>query len=311
MIFPQIKLLDIAGPLQVFTDACRESRAQYEVTVVSLTGGKIATDTVLPVTASAAKPWRNRSIDTLIVAGGNGSRAASRNAKLVSAVRQMASRSRRVGSVCSGAFVTAAAGLLDNRRAVTHWDACAELAETYPKIRVETDPIYIKDGNVWSSAGVTAGIDMALAMVAEDFGKAASLAVARSLVSFMVRPGGQSQFSAALVSQSADTRGQFDDLHGWILGNLKSDLSVERLAAIAKMSSRNFSRIYASEIGISPAKAVEAFRLEAARRLLEDTSYSIKEVARTCGFGDEERLRRSMQRSLHVSPSDYRQRFAL
>ena len=309
VVFPEIKLLDIAGPMQVFTDANVDNEARYNISVVSLDGGNILTDTVLPVVSVPIADLDLRAIDTLIIVGGGGSRAASEDTKLITALKGLVAGSRRIGSVCSGAFVLAATGLLDGRRAVTHWDSCDYLAEKFPQVQIETDPIYIKDGDVWTSAGVTAGIDMALAMVAEDFGKPEALAVARSLVTYMVRPGGQSQFSTTLLLQSNESAARFDELHNWMQGNLGADLRVEKLAQVARMSPRNFARLYTSETGCTPAKSVENMRVEMARQLLEDTDHPIKVVALKCGFRDEERLRRAMGRVLNASPSDYRKRF--
>jgi len=199
--------------------------------------------------------------------------------------------------------------MLDRRRAVTHWESCAALQQAYPEVQVEKDPIYIRDGHIWTSAGVTAGIDMALAMVAADHGRQAALSLARSLVAYMIRPGGQSQFSPVLDQQENDSTGKFEALHVWIIDNLDKDLRVEALARQANMSARNFARVYAAETGSSPARAVEQFRVEAARRLLEDTSLPVTAIADRCGFNDDERLRRAMTRTLNLSPKDYRRHF--
>lgn len=309
VVFPHVKLLDIAGPLQVFNDACRRGGAHYDVAVASLDGGKLETDTVLPIHATQLANWRDTDIDTLIIAGGIGTRDAAQNTQLVTMITELAGHTKRVGSVCTGAFVLAATGLLDGRRAVTHWDSCAELQAEFPKVKVESDPVFINDSGVWSSAGVTAGIDMALAMVADDFGKPSALSTARYLVTYVVRPGGQSQFSTALANQTKDSAGQFEKLHLWIADNLAADLRVEALAAFVGMSPRNFTRRYIAKIGVSPAKSVERMRVEAARVILESTQMSIKSVAQRSGFGDEERLRRAMQRHLHTAPSEYRERF--
>lgn len=248
-------------------------------------------------------------IDTLIIAGGRGAQAAAKNMQLVALLTELAGKATRVGSVCTGAFVLAAMGLLDGRRAVTHWDSCTKLQGEFPKVQVEADPIFINDRSVWTSAGVTAGIDMALAMVAEDFGKQTALSTARYLVTYVVRPGGQSQFSTALENQTKDSTGQFENLHLWIADNLAADLRVDELAAFVGMSTRNFTRRYIEEIGLSPAKSVERIRVEAARDILESSQMSIKSVALQSGFGDEERLRRAMQRHLNIAPSEYRVRF--
>jgi transcriptional regulator GlxA family with amidase domain len=215
---------------------------------------------------------------------------------------------RRVCAVCTGAFLLAEAGLLDGRRAVTHWGSCDALQQPYPRITVERDPIFLRDGKVWTSAGVTAGIDLALALVEEDLGRAMALRVARHLVVFLKRPGGQSQFSAMLESQ-AQGDGAFGDLHDWMARRLADDLGVDALAARAGMSPRNFARVYAKRMGTTPAKAVERLRVDAARRALEETDASIESIADRCGFGDEERMRRSFLRSLGVPPRHYRARF--
>ncbi|WP_299820389.1 DJ-1/PfpI family protein [uncultured Roseibium sp.] len=311
VVFPQMKLLDLAGPLQVFADAVDENGgAVYRTEVVSTDGRHVKTDTPVSIATHAMGSWENERIDTLIVAGGKGSRAAALNPVFVDGVMTLANRAERAASVCTGAFVLAACGLLDGRRAVTHWQSCAELSRKHSSVKVETDPIYIKDGNIWTSAGVTAGIDMALAMVAEDIGRTASLSLARELVSYVVRPGGQSQFSSTLDRQILDETGRFESLHEWIADNIDKDLRVDVLAERANMSPRNFARLYTQQIGTTPAKAVESLRIDAARRSLEESELPVSEVARRCGFGDDERMRRSFIRVLHVSPSDYRQRFA-
>jgi transcriptional regulator GlxA family with amidase domain len=222
-------------------------------------------------------------------------------------VRQRATQARRVASVCTGAFLLAAAGVLDGRRATTHWKYCARLAQRFPAVRVEPDPIFLCDGPVWTSAGVTAGIDLALALVEEDLGRAVALAVARYLVVFLKRPGGQAQFSAALSLQAADDK--FGTLHDWINGHLASDLSLSVLADQAGMSERSFSRRYAEATGQTPARAIERLRVEAARRLLSESRLPVKRIAQRCGFGAEETMRRSFLRLLAVTPQDYRSRF--
>ena len=208
-----------------------------------------------------------------------------------------------------GAFVIAASGLLSGRRAVTHWRWCETLKKNYPDITVESDPIFIKDRNIWSSAGVSAGIDLALAMVEEDFGHSVALDVARNLVVFLKRPGGQSQFSTPLKVQTADRGGAFDRLHGWIAENLDADLRVDRLAEVCGMSLRTFNRNYTAKTGATPARAVEAMRVEAAKRMLEQSRSNIVRIAEFCGFGDDERLRRAFIRNLGVPPAEYRRRF--
>ena len=309
IVFPEVKLLDLSGALQVFEDANSVCAARYKTAILALQAGPVKTDTAVSISADDISKWPDRAIDTLIVAGGPGSRTACADERLVTEVRRLAAVSTRVASICTGAFVLAAAGLLDHRRCVTHWESCAHLQDRFPQTRVDPNPIYVRDDNVWTSAGVTAGIDMALAMVADDYGRTSALTLARSLVAYMMRPGGQSQFSPVLDQQASDAGGRFEALHTWIIDNLASDLKVERLAEQANMSARNFARVYASETGTSPARAVERFRVEAACRLLEDTSLPVTTIADRCGFNDDERLRRAMTRAVALSPNDYRKHF--
>lgn len=313
VVYPDIVLLDLAGPLQVFAGARRrgEQELAYETAVASVDGGKVQTDTIVAIESLPMRQWFRRRIHTLVVVGGNGAVPALADRNFVGQVARLAARSQRVCSVCSGALILAAAGLLEGRRATTHWDDCAHLARLSSNVEVQPDPIYVKDGNVWTSAGITAGIDMSLAIVAEDLGREPALELAQSLVTYMVRPGGQSQFSPVLTRQMAETSGRFEGLHRWIEANLARELRVEDLAAHEHMSLRNFHRLYCSTMGITPAKAVEAIRMEAAREMLETTGSAIKAVARRCGFGDEERLRRAFVRSMGLSPSEYRRRFRL
>ncbi|MEO0654244.1 MAG: GlxA family transcriptional regulator [Pseudomonadota bacterium] len=313
VVYPDIVLLDLVGPLQVFSHAPYPVTKGngYECAVVSVAGDMTPTNTIVSIPSQPVSSVANRSIHTLIVVGGDGAVPGMRDQPLVDAVRSMAQGARRVCSVCSGALVLAATGLLDGRRAVTHWDDCKMLADEYPHVQVELDPIYIKDDDVWTSAGITAGIDMALAIVSEDLGRASAMQVARSMVAQMVRSGGQSQFSPALGRQESDGAGRFDALHGWIAEHLKDPLRVETLAERAGMSPRNFARAYARVVGTTPAKAVEAMRIERAQDLLETSPKSLKEIAVLCGFGEEDRMRRAFLRTLKVSPSEYRQNFQL
>jgi len=308
VVYPHIKLLDLTGPLQVFSDArCDYAKPAYRVVVASLNAESIQTDTCIALDCESLSDWHHRRIDTLIVVGGRGVFSALNNTRLTSSIARLAKKSRRVGSVCSGAFLLAASasGLLDGRRATTHWESVSKLATDFPDIKVDENPIYIRDQNVWTSAGVTAGIDMALAMLSEDHGRAAALSLARTLVTFLIRPGGQSQFSETLELQAKDSGAKFDSLHQWIQANLGRELRVEHLANQVNMSPRNFSRIYAMETGRTPAKAVEFIRVEAARRLLEEGKLSMRAVARHCGFKDGERMRRSFIRTVKVAPSHY------
>jgi transcriptional regulator GlxA family with amidase domain len=309
--FPDVQLLDVAGPLQVFASANEMNRAPgqrpcYEIRVVARSS-PVVSSSGLALLAHGLS-LNERSVDTLIVAGGAGVDAASQDQRLISWLGERASGARRVASVCTGAVVLGAAGLLDGKRVVTHWAECERLARCYPKARVEVDPIFLQDGKIWTSAGVTAGIDMSLAMVEKDIGHAAAIAVARDLVVFLKRPGGQSQFSAALALQQSDSR--LDQLHSWIAGHLAEDLSVPALAARARMSERTFLRHYSAAMQQTPARAVERMRVEAARQLLATTRLSIKQIAAKCGFGSEETMRRSVLHKVGVTPSEYRSRFS-
>jgi transcriptional regulator GlxA family with amidase domain len=267
--------------------------------VATSAGPTLATDMLSSLDAA---------LDTLVIAGGQGIHAATEDAALVDWVRARSAAARRTASVCTGAFLLAASGVLDGRRTATHWSVCAELARRFPAVRVEPDPIFVRDGPIWTSAGVTAGIDLALALVEEDLGRELALAVARYLVVFLKRPGGQAQFSAALLLQTAEDR--FVALHAWISSHLARDLSLPVLAAEAGMSERSFSRHYLEATGLTPARAVERLRVEAARRLLSESRLPVKRIARQCGFGSEETMRRGFLRLLAATPQDYRARFS-
>ncbi len=317
--FDRAQLLDVSGPVQTFATAneiVAESGGEppYRIAVGSRRGGPICTSSGLPlVTQPTSKFSGTAQIDTLIVPGGPGVHEALKDKNTISWVRRNSAKARRVASVCTGAFLLAEAGLLDGRRATTHWKSCARLQENYPKIHVEHDPIYLTDGKIWTSAGVTAGIDLALALVEADLGRGIAMRVARQLVVFLNRPGGQSQFSAPLEAQAAAADGNapnhFAPLHGWIAAHLTGDLRVERLAEQAGMSPRTFARVYAGSMGTTPARMVEKIRVEAVRRVLEETDMPIKRIAAECGFGQEERLRRAFARQVGTTPAEYRARF--
>ena len=312
LTFPAVQLLDVTGPLQVFASAndhvTRAGGAPpYRLGAVAQDGGGV-TATAGVWLAAGPLSLRGEALDTLIIAGGPGVEAAAANPALVDWLRRRATQARRVASVCTGAFLLAAAGLLDGRRATTHWKDCARLAQRFPAVRVEPDPIFVCDGSVWTSAGVTAGIDLALALVEEDLGRSVALAVARFLVVFLKRPGGQAQFSAAQALQAADDK--FGALHDWINGHLGDELSLSVLAEQAGMSERSFSRHYAEATRQTPARAIERLRVEAARRLLSESRLPVKRVAQRCGFGAEETMRRGFLRLLAVTPQDYRARFS-
>jgi transcriptional regulator GlxA family with amidase domain len=255
-----------------------------------------------------ASSAENTSIDTVVVAGGTGTPGASRDPQLTGWLRDVAATCRRMSSVCSGAFILAAAGLLDGKRATTHWSECDTLARRFPEVTVEDDPIFVRDGKITTSAGVTAGMDLALAMVEDDLGRDTALQVARWLVMFVQRSGGQSQFSSQLAGQLAE-RAPLRELQTWMADHPDADLSVPALAARSGMSDRNFARVFRREVGTTPAAYVEQVRCEAARRLLETTDRTVDDVARASGFGRPETLQRSFKRIMGVSPSHYRHHF--
>jgi len=312
LAYPSVQLLDVTGPLQVFATTNEQiveagGAPPYVLRVVAKGGQGVTASAGLGIAASSL-PRAGTALDTLVIAGGPGVDAAAADPVLVDWVRRRAKQARRVASVCTGAFLLAASGALDGRRAVTHWSYCTELARRFPAVTVESDPIFVRDGSVWTSAGVTAGIDLALALVEEDLGRAAALAVARYLVVFLKRSGGQAQFSEALSLQSAED--EFGALHDWINKHLADDLSLSMLASQAGMSERSFSRHYAEATGLTPARAVERLRVEAARRLLSESRLPVKRISQRCGFGSEETMRRSFLRVLATTPHDYRVRFS-
>jgi transcriptional regulator GlxA family with amidase domain len=302
LVFPDFQLLDAAGPLSVFEIAGREAGSPaYRLRVVARTAGAIASSSGIQLVAEA---FPDDPLDTLIVAGGLGSRQAAACAETLAYIRAAALRARRVASVCTGAFVLAAAGLLDGRRATTHWRWAGEFARAYPQIRVEPDRIFVRDGDVWTSAGITAGIDLVLAMVAEDLGEALAKRAAQRLVVYHRRPGGQSQFSALLETDRPGSR--FSTLLVWARERLDERLPVERLADCAAMSPRHFARAFAAETGMTPAKAIERLRLEAARERVESGAEPIEGVAAHTGFGDPERMRRAFIRAFGQPPQALR-----
>jgi transcriptional regulator GlxA family with amidase domain len=295
--------IDIAGPLQAFTTANEEASGDaYRVKVAAVRRGALDLAGGLRVLVG---PPPSRA-DTLVVPGGPGVHVAKAAPSQVAAVQKLARRARRICSVCTGAFLLAEAGLLDNRQAVTHWRACARLAAEYPTIRVLNDPIWVRDDHIWTSAGVTAGIDLTLALIEQDLGAAVALGVARRLVVYMRRPGGQAQHSAPLALQAADA---FAPLMEWMLANLHKPLKVEQLAERSGMTPRSFHRHFQARTQLTPAKAIERLRLDQARTLIETTNLRLITIAARVGFGSEERLRRSFQRALGVAPNDYRERF--
>ncbi|MGA2291206.1 GlxA family transcriptional regulator [Bradyrhizobium sp.] len=312
--FPGVTLLDISGPAQVFAELqeIELAAAHYSLSYLSTAGGLVQTDVGMMIDTAPISGVRPQQIDTLIIPGGPGIWRLRQDTVLMQWIMEVLPKARRIASVCLGAFVLAWTGALDGKRAATHWRYCPRLADGFPSIRVEPNAIFVKDGRVWSSAGVSAGIDLALAMIEEDFGHTIALDIARRLVVFLKRPGGQSQFSTVLAAQASDVEGRFSALHAWIVENLAGDLKVDTLAEKAGMSPRTFARAYASRTGMTPASGVEALRVEAARLLLESSEAGgVIEVARLAGFGDDERMRRAFIRHLGVSPSEYRSRFAI
>jgi transcriptional regulator GlxA family with amidase domain len=305
--FPGVQLLDVAGPLEVFSIADDRRPGSYAVEVVSAGGTPVRTSSGLTICPHHDLP-RAGSLDTVIVAGGAGTADAVTDRRLVAWLRDRRPTVRRMASVCSGAFLLAEAGLLDGRRATTHWGVCDLLARRHPEVDVDPDAIFVRDGDVATSAGITAGMDLALALVEEDHGRDLALAVARWLMLFVRRPGGQSQFSSQLAAQSAE-RQPLRELQAWVHEHPDADLSVSALAARAAMSPRHFARLFSRETGVTPAVYVERERVEVARRLLEETGLGLDAVAAACGFGSVETLRRSFQRTLGVAPRDYRARF--
>jgi transcriptional regulator GlxA family with amidase domain len=313
LAFQGMGLLDLSGPLTVFWSASRfmeqQGRRGYLRHTVSLDGGPVTTTEGVTIETAPISRFDAAEIDTIVIPGSLDMAPALADRRLVDWLAANAPKARRTASVCSGAFLLAEAGLLDGRRAVTHWASCELLDKRYKSLTVEPDAIFIQDGPIWTSAGVSAGIDLSLALVQEDCGRTVAMQVARDLVIYMKRPGGQSQFSELLRSQSLSSTA-FENLHLWISSNLGDELNVGLLAKRVGMSPRNFARSYKAKTGRTPAKAVEMFRLEAARRLLEDTDHGVDRVARSCGFGDEERMRTTFRRHLAISPRDYRRRFS-
>lgn len=306
--------LDIVGPLDILGAAVRDQTtdSRYTVDVVSPQGGSICTSpSGVCIQSRAFNTMRYSSIDTLLVAGGEDFEKALENHALLRWISNAAKKSRRVASVCTGAFLLAATGLLDKRRATTHWRWAKQLQEAYPHIAVEPDCLYTKDGNVYTSAGITAGMDLALALVEEDFGSNVARDIARNWVIFAKRPGGQSQFSALLPETAESANRSLEEIIAWIHDHPEADLSIESLAALAHMSVRNFARRFREETGVTPAKYVERIRLAAARSRLENSVASIESVAASAGFINTERMRRTFMRHLKISPKDYRRRFQL
>lgn len=308
VVYPQFQVLDLAGPHEVFAGANRWARRNaYELAIASPSGGSVASESGLAVESVplASVP---HDPDTLLVVGGNGVHDARRDAHLIGWIERAAGHARRVGSVCSGTFLLAEAGLIDGRRVTTHWARAARLAEEFPDADVDPDPIHVHDG-VWTSAGVTAGIDLALALVEEDLGSECAQTIAQWMVMFLRRPGGQSQFAAPVWERPAE----HDGIRAAV-DHIRSDPggghTVSSLAAVAAMSPRNFTRVFTRELDCSPGRYVERVRVDAARRLLEATARTTDSIASDCGFGTGETMRRAFLRVVGAPPGAYRRRFS-
>ncbi|MEM7404286.1 MAG: GlxA family transcriptional regulator [Pseudomonadota bacterium] len=314
VIFDGCNVVDATGCAGVFASA-NDHRATdertgvgYEISFLARRKGRVATSAGVSLFADHSCLDASLNVDTLVCAGGQGTQRACGETDTINAIRRMAAGATRVVSVCTGAFLLARAGLLDGRRAVTHWGSCEALARAHPHIRVEADPIFVRDGNVYTSAGVTAGMDLALALVEEDHGRGTALQVARDMVMFVKRPGSQAQFSAHLAAELGNDP-TLRELKLWLLRNLGRDISVEQMAGRVAMSSRTFYRRFKQATGITPSRFLSDCRLDSARRLLEESPLPIKSVAARCGFHDSEQLRRGFHRRFGVSPDDYRRRF--
>jgi transcriptional regulator GlxA family with amidase domain len=312
VLFDEVQSLDVTGPLEVFTGAntWRTHHGDgpgYDIRTASLGGAMVRTSSGLRVAPDEdLREFSDDGPDLLIVPGGEGARRAG--PELVGWLRKHGRRANRLVSVCTGAFLLAEAGQLDGRRVTTHWLYCSALAAKYPALHVDPDPIFIRDGRVATSAGVTAGIDLALALVEDDLGRDAALDIARHLVVFLRRPGNQAQFSAQLAGQLAN-REPLRDVQRWIADHPAADLSVDTLASQASLSPRHFARAFAAEVGMPPGRYVDLIRLETARRRLEDSADGVEQTARSCGYGTPEAMRRAFLRALGVSPGEYRRRF--
>lgn len=297
-------MLDIAGPLQVF-----HSSQGYDVEFVSVSGGPVKTDVGVVIETRAVKAFQGQPVDLLLISGGGAVFRHYQNPAEINAIQMLAKSASSVASICTGAFLLAAARLLDHKSCVTHWRYCDRLTEEFPKLSVQTNRIFVQDGDLWTSAGVTAGIDLALALVEADFGRDLSLKIARELVVFARRPGGQNQFSTALQSQLQDPDGKYDELHSWVKDNLPSGLTVLKMAEKMGMSERNFIRLYKQENGLNPGEALRQFKMQAAEYLLLQTGHPLKQVAHLSGFGHYENLRRAFTTGKGTTPQAFRDRF--
>jgi transcriptional regulator GlxA family with amidase domain len=301
LVFDDFQILDATGPIAVFEIAYRLQRKRAPITVFAKSAGAVRSSAGVEI---CAKSFARAQPDTLIIAGGEGTRTPAICKDTLAFVRKIAQRGHRVASVCSGTYILAEAGLLDGKRATTHWRQTRDFLQKYPKVRLEADQIYVQDGNIWSSAGITAGIDLSLAMIADEFGEELAQATAKQLVVYHRRSGGQSQFSALLELKAPS--GRFKPLLAWAREHLDEDLTVERLAEKANMSPRHFSRSFAAETGVSPSKAVERLRVEVARARVQSGAEPIERIAEVAGFGDAERMRRAFVRTFGQPPQSLR-----
>ena len=315
IVYPGVTLLDAAGPAQVFSSANDMLRragleTPYQLLLASPLGGDIETDTGIVLKTVSLRAISGQPIDTMIISGGVGVFDLLEEERFLGWVVARHAECRRVATTCMGAFVTAKAGLLEGQRVATHWRYTDELQRQHPEIDVEKDPLFVRSGKMWSAAGVTSGIDLALAMIEEDHDHRIAMQVAQSLVVFFKRPGGQAQFSNVLNVQKRDEAGTFSELHAWIAENLKSDLAVEALAQRARMSPRTFARRYKEHTGLTPAKSVEMIRVDSAKRMLElEPGLPLAKIAGNTGLVDEQRLRRAFVRHIGIPPLDYRAKF--
>ena len=300
-IFPDFQILDATGPIAAFEIAERYVPGAYRMRILALEAGPVTSSSGISMLAEGLS---EAPADTLMIAGGEGTRPASRCERTIAWVQDASPRARRTASVCSGAYILAAAGLLEGRRATTHWQRCPDFARRYPKVRLEPDRIFVRDGDIWTSAGITAGIDLSLALIAEDLGDDVARRVAQQLVVYHRRPGGQSQHSALL--DMGGHGGRFTALLDWMREHLAEPLTVDQLAAHTAMSPRHFARAFSAEIGMTPAKAVERLRLETARERVEGSTDPIDVIAARTGFGDAERMRRAFIRALGQPPQALR-----
>lgn len=314
LVFPGFLLLDASGPIQVFATANEEVKARggrppYRISVVSSPGGPVVSSAGVAISTAALPRWRNAQRTTLLVAGGPGVEEARQEARVLRWLAAGAARVQRCCSVCTGAFLLAQAGLLNGRRAVTHWKDVAALQRAFAHVRVQDDAIFVRDGSVYTSAGVTAGIDLCLHLLEQDLGREVSLQVARRLVVYLRRPGGQRQFSSELLAQSTAPGGTAQRLIAWLTPRLRQDLSVRDMADALSTSWRTLHRHILQETRSTPAQLLMQLRLEAACRLLQEPRASVKRAAERSGFGSEYNLRRAFSRHLGVTPSEYRERF--